>query len=119
MTWTYLDNQMPIYDFGHLQRVNWGQSQTKNSNFGYCKNLSFSKSLIWRLYNYEDYLWSKFQLNLTLFTRVIAPKNPPKWAQLGPEPNKTFKNNKYPEAEIWYPESIEVLYYYSLGQNFL
>ena len=70
---------MPIYDYDHLQGVNWGHRRTKNSNFVHCKNL----------YNYEDYLWPKFQLNLTLFTKVIAPK-PPKWVQLGPEPKKGF-----------------------------
>ena len=34
-----------------------------------CKNLSFSKSFKWHLHNYEDYPWSKFQLNLTLASR--------------------------------------------------
>ena len=87
MIWSYLDSEMPIYDFGHLQGVNWDQSQNKNSNFGYCKNSTFSKSFKWNLHNYEDYLWPKFQLNLTLFTKVIAPK-PPKMGQLDPELKK-------------------------------
>ena len=76
---------MAIFDFGYLQGVNLGQSWTKNSVKIFCKNLSFLKSFKWHLYNYEDYLWSKFQLNLMLFTGVIAPK-PPKMGQLGPEP---------------------------------
>ena len=40
------------------------------------KNQSFSKPIKWHLYNYEDYLWTKFQLNLTLLTGVFVP-NPP------------------------------------------
>ena len=74
MIWTYLDSQMPIYDFGHLPGVNWGESRTKNSN--YYKNSSFSKSFKCYLYNYEDYLWPKSQLNLTLLSGVKAPKLP-------------------------------------------
>ena len=30
----YLDSSMAIFDFGYLQGVYWGQSWTKNSNFG-------------------------------------------------------------------------------------
>ena len=44
---TYLDSQMAIFNFGHLQLVNWGQSWTENCNLGYipclCKNSSFPK----------------------------------------------------------------------------
>ena len=82
MIWNYLDSQMPVYDFGYLQGLKFGQSQTKNSNFGYCKNSSFSKSFKWHFYNYEDYLWPNFQLNMTLFTGVIALK-PPKIGPIG------------------------------------
>ena len=64
-----------------------------------CKNLIFPKNLEWHLYNYEDYLWSKFQLNLTLFTGVITPSpptspHPPKKTQNGPEPNWVLNQKK-------------------------
>ena len=72
----YLDNHLAI--FGHLHGINWGQSWTKNWHFVYipclCKNSSFPKYLRQYLYNYEDYLWSEFQVNLMLFTGVIALK---------------------------------------------
>ena len=113
---------------GHLQGVNLGQSQTKNSNFGYCKNSLYIK--IWafknlfHLYNYEDYSWSKFQLNMTLFPGVIAPK-PHKMGPIGSWTKKMLlsflgkaENNKYPEAEIWHPESIDGWSYYRLYENF-
>ena len=93
-----------------------------------CKNSSFSKSFKWHLYDYEDYLWSKFHLNLTLFTGVIAPNPPPspkkECAQVGPEPKKMLfllgkvENNKYSEAEIWHLESIDGWSYYTLCENF-
>ena len=124
LIWSYLDSQMPLYDFGHLQGVDWGQSRTKNSNFGYCKNSSSSKFFKRPLYNYEDYLRPQFQLNLTLFTRVLAPK-PPKMDPIGSWTKKTFfllgkvKNKKYSEAETWHPESIDGWFCYSLCQNFL
>ena len=52
-------------------------------------------------------------------TGVISPQPPTpikikikNWAQFGPEPKKPLlfllgkvKNNKYPEAETWHPES--------------
>ena len=61
------------------------------------------------MYHSKEYLWSKYQLNLTLFTEIIAP-NPstptPKWTQLGPEPKKlvfcsgqSFFNLLYNHAE--------------------
>ena len=77
----YLDSQLAIFDFGHLQGVNWGQSWTKNSNVYIpclCKNSSFSKCFKYYMYNYEDYLWSEFQFNMMLFTEVIA-QNTLKW----------------------------------------
>ena len=124
----YLDSSMPIFDFGHLQEVNWGQSQATNSNLGtvktLCKSLSFSKSFDWNLCNYENCLWSKFQLNLTLLTGVIAPK-PPKMDPIGSWTKKTLlfflckvEKNKYPEAETWYPESKDGCSYYRLWENF-
>ena len=36
---TNLNSLMAIFDFRHLQGVNWGQSWTKNSNFGYTLSL--------------------------------------------------------------------------------
>ena len=42
----------------------------------FCKNSSFWKCFKWHLCNYKDYPWSTFQLNLMLFTGVIAPKFP-------------------------------------------
>ena len=46
-----------------------------------CKYLSFSKYFKWRLYSNEEYLWPKFQLNLTLSAGFISPK-PPKIDQI-------------------------------------
>ena len=86
--------------------------------------MSFLKSFKWHLYNYEDYLWSKFQLNLTLLTGVIAP-NPSKMGLIGSRTKKTLlfllskvENNKYPEAETWHPGSIDGWSYYRLCENF-
>ena len=80
---------MAIFDFGYLQGVNlspsWTKTQTLSTVKILCKNLSFLKSFKWHLYNYEDYMWSKYQLSLMLFTGVIPPKRP-KMDQLGPEP---------------------------------
>ena len=84
------------------------------------RNSSFSKSFKWHLYNYKDYLWLKFQVYLTLFTGVIAPK-PTKIGPVGFWDKETFlfllgkaDNNKYPEAETWHPESIDECSYYRL-----
>ena len=75
----YLDSQLAVFYFGELQGVMWGQRWTKNWQFVYisclCKNLSFPKCLKQYLYNYKDYLWSEFQLNLMLLVGVIAPKH--------------------------------------------
>ena len=49
------------------------------------KNLSFLKFIVWQLD--FNYLWSKFQNNLTLFTGDIT-KRTPKLGQLGAEPPK-------------------------------
>ena len=49
------------------------------------KNLSFLKFIVWQ-FDF-NYLWSKFQNNLTLFTGDIT-KRTPKLGQLGPEPPK-------------------------------
>ena len=70
---------------------------------------AFQNSFKWHLSNYEDYLRSKFQLSLLLFTGVIALKSP----KIGPEPKKYYlflldkvKNSNYSEAaETWHPES--------------
>ena len=87
-----------------------------------CKNLRFSKFFKWHLYNYEDCLWSKFQLNLTFFTGVIA-LNPRKWAHRVMNQKNLFllgkvKNPKYSKAETWHPESIDRRSYYRLCENF-
>ena len=50
----------------------------------------------------------------------LLPLNSPKWGQVGPETKKKtllfllgkVKNNKYPEAEAWNPESIDEWCYY-------
>ena len=57
-------------------------------------------------------MWSEFQLNLVLFTRVIAPKthqNGHNWVLN----QKTVvlllgkvANNKYTETETWNPECV-------------
>ena len=63
--------------------------------------------------NYEDYLWSKFQLSLTLFTGVIVPRLPPshptKKYPMGSWTKKKLlfllgkvETNKYSEAETWH-----------------
>ena len=70
-------NIFTVFDFGHLQVVNGVKVGPKIRTLcmSYlCKNWSFSKCFTWYLYNYETYLWSKFQLNLTLFTGVVAPQ---------------------------------------------
>ena len=56
-----------------------------------CLKSSFSRGFKRHLYNDEGYLCSKFQLNLTFLTGVIAPHRAPpsppvEWSQLGPEP---------------------------------
>ena len=86
--------------------------------------MRFSKFFKWHLYKYEDFLWLKFQLSLTLFTGVIAP-NPPKWAQQGLKQKKKqlfllgkVVNRKYTKAESWHPESIHRRSYYRLCENF-
>ena len=54
----------------------------------------------------------------------LLSQNPPKCAQLGPEPKKMLfllckvKNGKYPEAETWHPESIYGWSYFRLCENF-
>ena len=53
----------------------------------HCKNLSSSKCFEWHLYNYEDNLCPNVQLNQTLFTGVIAHKNP----KMGPNRSWTKK----------------------------
>ena len=121
---TYLDNPIAIFDFSHFQGVNWGQNWNKTQTSGTSclfKNWSFSRCFEWHLDNYEDYLWSKFQLYLTLFTRVIASKSPSKWSQN--QKKQLFllgkvENGKYPEAETWYTESIDGWSYYRLCENF-
>ena len=45
------------------------------------KNLTLRKSFTWLLQSYDDYLWPKFQLNLTLFNELLPP-NLLKWVQL-------------------------------------
>ena len=112
---TYLDGHIVIFDFSHLQEVNWCQSWTKNSNFGYipclCKISSFSKCFKWHLCNYENYLWSEFQLNLMLFFGSIAltppllahSKKKPSW-DLNQKNNIELllgkvENDKYTETE--------------------
>ena len=51
-----------------------------------------------------------------------SPKK--KCAQIGPEPKKMLfllgkvENNKYSEAKIWHPESIDGWSYYTLCENF-
>ena len=52
----------------------------------------------------------------------LLPTKTPKWAQIGPEQKNPFllakvKNNKYPEAETWHPESIHGWSYYRLCEN--
>ena len=88
---TYLDSQMAIFYFDHLQGANWGQSWTKNGDFEYipclCKSSSFSKYFRQHLCNYEDYLWLEFQLNVMLLIGVIAPSNP----KMGPVVSWTEK----------------------------
>ena len=59
--------------------------------------MSSPKCFKWHLYNYEENMKPKFQLNQTLFTGVIAEK---------------FENDKYAVAEIWQPESIDGWSYY-------
>ena len=64
-------------------------------------------------------MWSEFQLNLVLFTRVIAPKthqNGHNWVLN----QKTVvlllgkvANNKYTETETWNPECVVERSYYS------
>ena len=66
--------------------------------------MRFSKFFKWHLYKYEDFLWLKFQLSLTLFTGVIAP-NPPKWAQQG---LKQKKNSCFFWVKLW-TENIQKL----------
>ena len=81
--------------FGHLQEVNRGQSWTKNANLGTScdrKNLTW----IWLLQSYDDYLCPKFQLNLTLFNWVIAPK-PPK---MGPIELWNRKHDRFLPGEV-------------------
>ena len=72
------------------------------------------------MHNHKVYLWSKFQLNLTLFTGVNVP-------QMGTTVSWTKKtlfllgkveSGKNPEAEIWHPESIDGWSYYRLWENF-
>ena len=47
-----------------------------------CKNSIFSKCFKRHLYNYENYLWAKYQLNLTFFTRGFLAVNwAPKWTK--------------------------------------
>ena len=86
--------------------------------------LSFSNRFKRHFPNYGDYLWSTFQLNLTLLTGVVAPKRS-KWVWFRPEPEKLvvsselllpikIKNVKDPEAETWHPESRDGWSYYRL-----
>ena len=56
-----------------------------------CEYLKFSKFFELCLYNYEDTLWSKFQLNLTWFTEFVAP-DPPKWTPPGQETKKVVSS---------------------------
>ena len=60
-----------------------------------CKNLSFSKSFKWHLWNYEDYLWSKFQLKLKLFTGVKGALSGLREFLLTENPLKRMKNAFY------------------------
>ena len=48
----------------------------------------FSKCFEYHLYNFEEYLSSKFLFNLTLFTLELLPPYPLKWTQLSHEPKQ-------------------------------
>ena len=124
---TDLESLMAIFDFDHLQRVQIGvkvepKTQTLDKSC-HCKNLSSSKCFKWHLYNYENNLWPKVQLNQSLFTGGIAHKNPKM------DPNRSWtkkaywfllakvKNDKYSKAETWHPKSIDGWSYYRLCEN--
>ena len=69
------------------------------------KNLKISKRVIYFVDTYQDYLWSKCQLNRTFFTGVIVPK-PPKLGSIGTRTQKNevylldkVDNDKYPEVK--------------------
>ena len=126
MILNYLNSQLAIFDFGHLQGVNWGQSWTKNWNFVYisclCKN--------WVTQNAWNSICTTMRTtcgqnfsSVWCWLLELLPKNLPKSAQLGPKPKHVVlllgkvENNKSTEAKTWHPERVEEWSYYRLCEN--
>ena len=71
--------------------------------FFVCKNSKFSNSIVCHVDTYKEQLWSKFQLNRTIITGVIAQKP----SNLGPIGSRSKRNQGYPKGKVnngKYPE---------------
>ena len=127
MILNYLDSQLAIFDFGHLQGVNWGQSWTKNWTFVYIPCLYKN----WVFQNAWNSICATMSTTCSQnFSSIwcclleLLPKSPTKWAQLGPKPKNVVlllgkvETNKSTETKTWHSERVEKWSYYRLCENF-
>ena len=86
LIFTDLDSLMAIFDFGHFQGANWGQSWNKNSNIT-VKILVLQNALNVICTTVRTTCGQKFS-SIRCYLLELLPTKTPKWAQIGPEPKK-------------------------------